>query len=417
MPTETYDEEAQKREQAEEEARRSRRRRRGRATDASDAADEEDDAERNEDGRLSVAESVSRREADSIETFIADNGITKGIVRIFRRRPWLGESSHQYVGTAPVGDFSLDLVKSLYGGGDFKVRFCDEGSKYMSGVAAYEFSVDYQATPPQPLSSAPIKSDAPLMALIEKLDKRMDARQPDNTMAMLTMMQQQNHQMMTLFAEMGKANAAMISGIASAPKPAFPTEILTSLVAPVVIKLIEAKASDRSGLDDMLKLKELMDSFREDDSGKSVWERLAPVAASALAQFTGPRSAAPQLPPPSSPSSPPSPEPQPAANGQGPMLDPKFSPYLPVIRQIGENWPMIHFGFVRGFSPEKAADVLASSLDDQADAMLCELLQREDWHEAFSVFPESGPMMPWLAGVRAEYLKDADSDETEAKAD
>jgi hypothetical protein len=345
-------------------------------------------------------------------------------------------------------DFSLERIRELWGGGDYKARFSDNSGKYRSHKS---FVIDYNSK--SDLDGGRRERPANEEALSKAIDKLSPsgahAGSQDLMLRMMEMQQKRDDQFLQLMLKSQNDAAksqsdmmtAMITLVSAQKTPAPAQPGMDMLAALQVFDKLKGQSFD------VIELLRLAKEMAEDGGGKSEsWlEKLAPLLPMLLGQG-GP--GAPPAPQPqnllpasgtSMPARPMSPAVQsvPINNGGATISTPVGveNPLPPVNPQTPDEMKALIVFFVRQKLPQLRHYAATESDPYDVAALLsnpvavpreqffslCEMLEKESWiNDLFGGEPNIQPFKAWFEKLRKEILDERESilhPEPEAKAE
>lgn len=371
-------------------------------TDISSAADEA-----LERSPLIPSDAVDEEEMKKIEQFLKDTELAGGSIRLERKGP--SDSSYQYCTKIRVDDgFDLDLIKRVWGGGDYKAKtFRSNGQMYKS----FTFSIDYRIKGSMDMagSTTPATDDTKSLVALAQIMKP-DSSQNNMLVKFMEQSANQSNQMMTMFMAMSQqsqqqmmtmmtAMATAMGGNKTGGDVAALIPVLTAMINRPIPAVTSEKGSNLVELIEAMKaMKELAvpGSVPPEKEEESVFDKIikygGPVLAAILTRQPiqmpdASGQAAPlQLPPPGGPA--------PAPSGQ---LPPEFTMYVNMI--LGAATKNADTGTYVG--------LIADNLDDQQSTILCGILQQPDWIQKLAETDRRVlNFVPWFTKLRNELLEE-----------
>lgn len=255
---------------------------------------------------IGVEDKQDKAEIDEIKSIISDLD-AGGTVRLERKGPF--DSVFAYIQKIPVKQFDIDIIKNMYGGGEYKAKtFRSNGQMYRP----FSFSIDNRIK--GRLDESQIKDmaegkDDSTMRKAADLAMSMVKSTPDNSDMFLKMMQMQGHksdQMMTLMMtqmqnsmqmmvtmmtqsqqSQASAGAEMMKAMAMMNSNKSGPDFATSLT-PVLVEMIRSRGSEKSDLSQFMEMfstfKELTGGEKED---RSLTDKIIDVAGPVLMGLFG----------------------------------------------------------------------------------------------------------------------------------
>lgn len=164
----------------------------------------------------SVAQAADTVELKRIEEILTDSEVSGGSIRLDRKGPT--DLKWQFIGKMKVEDFSLEHIRSVFGGGDYKAQTIKSHGGYYK---KFEFTIDYRFkgsmdSVPALDGVKPDRSESHMAA------QMVNQQQTSSTLLMdiMTRSQNSNNQNMMLIMNMmqegSKQNIAMMSGMFTA---------------------------------------------------------------------------------------------------------------------------------------------------------------------------------------------------------
>lgn len=295
--------------------------------------------------------------------------------------------SYQHLTEMPVRDFSIENVKSVFGGGKFQADFVTvQGQTYRRGIlfeiaGTFKGTVEEQAERSILLNgrqqttattaAQPMSGEMSLAQLFAFTQQRSDQ-------FMQLMMTQQREMMGFMSQALTRRDGS--SGIAE--------------LTPLIAELVKSKAPSFGALEtiETLRAAKSLLMERRDDDEDSGFGKLLQVAAPALAAMFQPKTAPPMMPIAAPPG--------PAYSAPPPL---PATPPTMGLQQLRYVFPILQSAAANGTPPESYADVIDDLLDETQYAQLIEVLKTETWAQTLFGVADL-PHKPWFAELRAGLL-------------
>lgn len=316
----------------------------------------------------------TQMDLDRIQQLIRELDLTGGVARIFRQKP--GAAEYAYEGEVPVDNFSLETIRTVYGGGRYQIKLTAKNGKY---VRQLKFSIDPryvgEMDKPTPTAmTAPTGDNSMFMILLKMQQEQADrmAQQQQQTMQL----------MMGMMVEGQKATAQMMGAIMGRPeRNVTPNQEPASQILGAVMPLVLAnmQGAKTTGVTDMLEglklMKELATGQTEkEEKEEDVMEKLLRVGGPILQMFMASRQPQqPQVNPVQRVA------PVAALPTQDPEVQAAEQKMKQLLSQLRRVTPMLVKAAKKNSSIESYLEILEDHLDDESYAMLQMFLQREDW--------------------------------------
>jgi hypothetical protein len=356
-----------------------------------------------------------------VDEFLKSAQLQGGSVRVTRKGP--NDLQHFFIHTWPVNEFSYDMLRNDFGGGEYRLQFLDQGKKYLTmrtiHIAPY---FKGRITDPEIKQIAAESGDkTAMLALIAQLKNNHTPAGNDT-----------NSMLMPLFAAMMQSQQTMVTALAGAFQHKDNSSSVEAYM-PLMLKMIESRngggsSTIREQIDALAMLNDFKAGKRpalppeEKEEGllSTLTKTLAPLVMSYLASKTGQMPQMPQMalssgmPPQSS---------QPPGNSTSASAAPMAEVFTgdpskdSIITQIRSFLPYL----IKAASTNKPVgpilQYIESASDNELDA-LHDILQSEDWLKVlFDNHPGVIQFAPWFHSLRNEFLKEETADppiETEA---
>lgn len=361
--------------------------------------------------------SAEVKELKKIEEVLGDAEVSGGTVRLERKGP--SDLKWQYCGRFKVEDFSVDHIKQVFGGGDYKAQtFRAKGAFYKK----FEFTIDYRYKGSMDIGTLPlVDKDKPEQAAM--LAATAQANGSNQTMSMMmTMMDrataQQNSQMMmmmNMMNETSKQNIAMMGGMFTALSAAMgkPAPDPSASMMPLLIEMVKSSSTGKGSdiqqvisavrdLSALAKGEPAPKEEKEDDMFDKVLKYGGPIVTALLTKtpLQMPGVIAPQVPSGgpiidmNNPQTPQVPVSTPSTPAQTEMLQ-KVNLYMEVLIGAAE----------KRSDPATYAELVSDMLTDEHFNVLIAELQSPDWFAKLaSGNPRIIAQQAWFTGLRQELL-------------
>lgn len=354
----------------------------------------------------------------------------QGAYFVLKRRP-LGEMTYAHVTKIPVDTFTEDMVKDLYGGGDY---FAVGKSGNHEFVKSYYFTIDKSIPPKNPEAQraaeaaavkpppAPDASAIVKDVLTQLLPMIKPAPAADNSAVMVAMIQAQSATNTAIF----QAMAGMMKGGGRGEPDAAMAAQLARLEAK--LENVANQKAHRSGISDMREVFEFVreiEGERDPEKKKGMLAELFEGAGPAIKQLLA--GAAPlgvpsldrQTRVDAAPASPPVTEtPQPPAGAApGPVApaDPAAAMEILFQRSMLAFAEKAIMAAKFGMSPEDFADKAEVEIDSKLPAAygdkIFAIVSAADWFQTiFGRQPEAEAHREWLTKLRDIFVEDFNPD-------
>jgi len=349
----------------------------------------------------------TQEDLDAIQQLVRELNLTGGVARIFRQKP--GASEFTYEGELPVDNFSLETIRTVYGGGRYQIKLTAKGGKY---VKQLKFSIDPrnvgEIDKPKEAMTAPTSDNSMLMFLMKAQQEQADrAAQQQQQMMVL---------MMGMMTESQKSTAQMIAAMAGRPErnvtpAAEPASQILGAVMPLILSNIQAPRS--GGMADMLEglkaMKELATGQTEkEEKEEDVLEKVMRVGGPLIQMFMASRQP-PQV----------NPVQRAAPVAALPERDAATAAaeqrMKDLLGQLHRVTPLLVKAATKNSSIESYIEILDDHLDEESYAMLQMFLQREDWVTTlFNDNPGVIANKEWFNNFREMVLNPESDEQTEA---
>lgn len=345
---------------------------------------------------------------------------------LYRKRSY--DTGHSMVGRINADEFDMEMIRNLYGGGNYRASAKDDKGRYFR---RFEFAIaeEYEGKLTKKQDSG---GDAVMLAKTVAELVKGSAPQKDGNEMMVAMMERQAQQgqqfmqlMMQMQSESTKAMMGLMGAMMTRPEPKSDGDFSTA-ITPILVKMIEQsnKPAPASGIDikGLIELRDFLSPEREEKEEKGIIDSLIaaapaflPLLVPALGVMMGQKPAMqPQgfqeLPtgeqpmPPSSagigavtPSAP-------APVGPPPVPAASAPPKL-------ELMPMLKRGAAQDTDPESYAIVVADMVGDDGFEKLVEVLGHDEWKKLFQGFSEDE--MVWVEEWREAVMELASDEDDE----
>lgn len=203
---------------------------------------------------------------EQIKQIALADGMASGWVSISRRAP--NKPLWSYSGRLPIDDFSLERIRELWGGGDYRARFTDESGQYRANKT---FVIDYNSKPDADggRRERPANEEA-LSKAIDKLSPNgTQASSQDMMLRMMEMQQKRDDQFLQLMLKSQNDAAksqsdmmtAMITLVSAQKAPAPPAPGMDMLATLQVFDKLKGQSFD------VIEVLKLAREWQEENSG------------------------------------------------------------------------------------------------------------------------------------------------------
>ena len=357
------------------------------------------------------ADAEDEADEDEIKRIFTSNDLTGGYLRIYRRGAL--EPGYTYCTRIDAGDFDIDNLKKLYGGGTYRITAFTSKGKYFARKTLH---IDERIKGELDVQPAVAPAAGPtLRETIGAAREIADLRQPppaapaappdtsrqDMMLALLMKSMETQAAIMTAALTHRQADSGssmkemmpLLIALVTKPDSGMNEKILTALLT----GRKEASIGELVGA-----MKDMKALTAESEEPKGIMDNLAEVLPGVMAAFAASKaSQAPQLPAgpvrPALPAGAPGPAARPS--GAGPDASPAGRP--------ANQFDIVINAARRDSPPELYAELVLDNLSEEQEPILKTVLTSEAWFgQLFGGYPDAAALRPWLTKLR-DLLLDA----------
>lgn len=390
---------------------------------------------------------------DQIKQITEAEGMDEGRVQIRRRAP--NRPDWVFCGDMSINDFSVDQVKRIWGGGDYRIRFKNAMGQYKGHKT---FTIDYNCKPDaESIINAQNthrerNDDSLATAVVGKVMDKLSPEKDGQQNVMLEMLKMQREQSNQFLALMMKSQSDMVtamSNIFAAQKPSVaPQQQGMDLLA--AIQVFDKLKGPGQNFD-VIELFRLVKEMAEESGGKpeSWLDKLAPFIPMLLGGGQPPQPGQPGM-------APMGPQPQqmrtalPAPPGSSPIMPmpahpvslpgrpmtsnggatvstaatvenpalPANPPSTPeemkalIVFVVRQKLPQLREFALQGADPYDVATLVSNpiAVPRAQFFQLCDMLEKETWiADIFGSEEAISPFKVWFEGLRKEILDEREA--------
>lgn len=356
-----------------------------------------------------IVQSEERDDVDKLQQLLKELDMAGGVARVFRQRP--GQSEHDYEGEIPIDGFSLEMVKRVYGGGRYMIRFAAKGGRFVRTIKFSisphhkgEIDIARESTLQQVASAvAPSQSDSGGNAMLQFMQQQSQMQERSSRETMMFMM--------TMLTETQKSTTQIIAAALGRPVAPVAPESgnrVIELMTPFLLESLKPRGNTSEVIEQIKLVKELVGTQSPQEEKDDMLTRLitvgAPLAAAFMNRNAPPMAAQPPPPPPQR-------TPQPGVLAAPPAQDDQTraeAKMKDLLSKLSMVTPILVRAAANDSSIESYLEILDDSLDDESYGMLLWFLEREDWVVTlFQNNPGVVKHLPWFNNMRQMILNDA----------